>query len=322
MFLKCAGASATALSLVPSHVLGAGGQTPPNRKLTLALIGCGTQGLREMIDLLPIPNVQVVAVCDPNKDSDNYVDWSRDGLRSGIANAIGKPDWRAGTRGVPGGRDVAREMVELYYANQRGAEKFKGCAVYADFRELLEKENGLDAVKIMTPDHLHATIAIAAMKKGKAVMVHKPLANRLREARRVIETARQTKVPTHFIPASASDNIRAVAEWIRAGHLGTLREVHNWSNRPVWPQYPVIPQGHAPGAGGIRLGPVAGAVQPTVLIIRITQTPCFVAGMNSAAARWPTWGITASGRCLRSSDWTRRSGWSPPPATCVPSTTT
>ncbi len=49
-----------------------------------------------MIDLLPLPNVQVVAVCDPNKDSDNYVDWSKDGMRSGIANAIGKPDWRAG----------------------------------------------------------------------------------------------------------------------------------------------------------------------------------------------------------------------------------
>jgi hypothetical protein len=261
-FLKCAGASATALSLVPSHVLGAAGQTPPSRKLTLALIGCGTQGLREMIDLLPLPNVQVVAVCDPNKDSDNYVDWSKDGLRSGIANAIGKPDWRAGTRGIPGGRDVAREMVELYYANQRGAEKYKGCAVYADFRELLDKESGLDAVKIMTPDHLHATIALAAMRKGKAVMVHKPLANRLREARLVIETARQTKVPTHFLPASASENIRAVAEWIRAGHLGALREIHNWSNRPVWPQYPVIPQDTPPVPDGFDWDLWLGPSQP------------------------------------------------------------
>jgi hypothetical protein len=258
-FLKCAGVSATALTIVPNHVLGAAGQTPPSGKLTLALIGCGTQGLREMIDLLPLPNVQVVAVCDPNTDSDNYVDWSKDGLRSGIAAAIGQTDWRAGTRGIPGGRVVAKEMVETYYANRRGTEHYKGCAVYADFRELLAKEPGLDAVKIMTPDHLHATIAIAAMKKGKAVMVHKPLANRVREARLVIETARQTKVPTHFLPASASESIRAVAAWIRAGHLGTLREIHNWSNRPVWPQYPVIPRDTPPVPEGfdwdLWLGP-------------------------------------------------------------------
>ena len=58
------------------------------------------------------------------------------------------------------------------------ADKFKGCATYVDFRELLEKEKDLDAVKIMTPDHTHAGIAIAAMKKGKHVIVHKPLANR------------------------------------------------------------------------------------------------------------------------------------------------
>jgi len=158
-FLKYASASATALSIVPSHVLGGPGQVAPNEKLNMALIGCGTQGLREMVGMLAMPEVQVVAVCDPNKDSADYVDWSKDGLRKSIANAIGKPDWRAGVQGIPGGRDVGGEMVELYYASKRGSDKYKGCTRYADFRELLEKEKGLDAVKIMTPDHLHATIA-------------------------------------------------------------------------------------------------------------------------------------------------------------------
>jgi hypothetical protein len=131
--------------------------------------------------------------------------------------------------------------VETYYANQRASDKFKGCASYADFRELLEKQKDVDAVKIMTPDHLHATIAIAAMKKGKHVMVHKPLANRVQEARLVIETARKTKVATHFLPASSGEQVRVVAGWIRDGAIGTLREIHNWSNRPVWPQYATIP---------------------------------------------------------------------------------
>jgi hypothetical protein len=93
----------------------------------------------------------------------------------------------------------------------------------------------------MTPDHLHATIAIAAMRKGRHVLMHKPLANRVAEARLVVETARQTKVATHFLAASAGDDVRRVASWIAQGAIGKLREVHNWSNRPVWPQYATLP---------------------------------------------------------------------------------
>jgi len=100
---------------------------------------------------------------------------------------------------------VARELIATSYANQRASRKFNGCSSYADFRELLDKEQDLNAVKIMTPDHLHATIAIAAMKKGKHILMHKPIANRLHEARLVVETARRTKVATHFLPASEGD---------------------------------------------------------------------------------------------------------------------
>jgi len=71
-----------------------------------------------------------------------------------------------GAPGIPGGRDVAQEIIETSYANQRTGQKFKGCASYADFRELFQTEKDVNAVKIMTPDHLHATIAIAAMKRA------------------------------------------------------------------------------------------------------------------------------------------------------------
>jgi len=250
-FLKSAGVSAAALNIAPGYVLGATGQNAPNGKLTMALIGCGTQGLRELVGMLAMPDVQIVAVCDPNRDSDGYVDWSRDGLRKSIANAIGEPDWRAG-QAIPGGRDVGAETVDRYYAGKRASEHFKPCAKYADFRELLEKEKGLDAVKIMTPDHLHATIAIAAMKAGKHVLLHKPLANRLREARRVIETARQTKVATHFIPAGSGADVSISAQLIRDGAIGKLLEIHNWSNRPVWPQYAMLPEDTPPVPQGFE----------------------------------------------------------------------
>jgi predicted dehydrogenase len=240
-FLIAGGAAATAFVVVPRHVLGGPGFVAPSEKITLAHIGCGTEGLREMLGLLTMPEIQIVAACDPVKEGYDYVDWSKDGLRSDIAKAINKPDWKRDHSGIPGGRDVAKEIIETSYANQRRSGKFNGCATYSDFRELLEKEKDVNAVKIMTPDHLHATVSIAAMNKGKHTVMHKPLANRLLEARWVVETARKTRVATHFMPASDGANIRTIKTWIDDGVIGGLREIHNWSNRPVWPQYPTLP---------------------------------------------------------------------------------
>ncbi len=258
-FMLTGGAAAAAFTIVPRHVLGGPGQVAPSEKITLAHIGCGTQGLREMPALLTSPKIQIVAVCDPVKESHDYLDWSKDGLRASLASTLGKPDWRRGAPGIPGGRDVAKDVIETYYAGQRRSEQFNACRAYADFRELLESGKDIDAVKIMTPDHLHATVALAAMKKGKHVMMHKPLANRLHEARMVIETARTTKVATHFLPASDGANVRAMTAWVDAGAIGTLREIHNWSNRPVWQQFPVIPTDTPPVPEGfdwsLWLGP-------------------------------------------------------------------
>ncbi len=106
-FIAVGGATAAAFTIVPRHVLGGVGFVAPSEKITVAYIGCGTQGLREMPDMLRLPEVQIVAVCDPVKESHDYVDWSKDGLRKSLAAALGKPDWRRGERGIPGGREVA-----------------------------------------------------------------------------------------------------------------------------------------------------------------------------------------------------------------------
>ncbi len=239
-FLGTAAATA-AFTIVPRHVLGGPGTVAPSDKITLAYIGAGTQGLREMVPLLPVPDIQIVSVCDPSKEAVGYRDWSKDGIQNSVRRLLGKSDWKAGDGVVPGGRDVAKEIVESYYATQRSSDKFKGCSSYADFRELLDKEKDLNAVKIMTPDHLHGVISMSAMKKGKHVLMHKPISNRLKEARQVIETARQTGVATHFIPWDSNGSMEQVMTWIKDGSIGTLREVHNWTNRPVWPQYATIP---------------------------------------------------------------------------------
>jgi len=241
-FLGGAAASAAAFTIVPRHVLGGLGTVAPSDKITMAVIGTGTQGLREMASLLPIPEIQVVAVCDPSQYAVGYRDWSADGLLNDLRRLVGKSDWGAGTEGtIPGGRDVGKDAVETYYANKRPGGSFKGCSSYADFRELLDKEKDLNAVKIMTPDHLHGIVSLAAMKKGKHVMLHKPIANRLKEAKLVIDTARQRGVATYFLPWGANGSMDQVMAWIKDGAIGTLREVHNWTNRPVWPQYATIP---------------------------------------------------------------------------------
>lgn len=251
--------AAGVFTIVPRHVLGGSGHVAPSDKLTFAHIGMGTQSIRELGGLLEEPNIQIVAICDPNTDSSDYVEWGRHEIKRRIQGYLENPSWRENANGCPGGREVGREIVETYYAKQRSAEKFNGCRTYADFRELLEQEKDIDAVKIMTPDHLHAAISLAAMKKGLHVLMHKPIANRLYEGRLVLETARRTKVSTHLLAYGSGAPNAEIVEQIKKGVIGPLREIHNWTNRPVWPQYTEIPVDRPPVPKGfdwdLWLGP-------------------------------------------------------------------
>lgn len=240
-FVSSAAVASLGFTIVPRHVIGGSGFIAPSDKLTIAYIGCGTQGLREMCDLIANSKVQIVSVCDPNKMSTNYIDWSPYGIRNTIRKTIGDASWGEGLDGIPGGRDIGQEVVGKYYAKNQSSGKYKGCTSYEDFRELLEKEKDVDALKIMTPDHLHATISIAGMKKGKHVVIHKPIANRMYESRLSIDTARKTGVGTHLLAWSKRPGNDLVKKWIADGAIGTLKEIHNWSYRPVWPQWVAVP---------------------------------------------------------------------------------
>ncbi len=240
-FLGTAATASLAFTIIPRHVLGGTGYVAPSDKLTLGYIGCGTQGLREMTGLIANPAIRIVAICDPNKFTTDYVDWSPHGLRDDIREALRDPMWGEKFPGIPGGRDIGQEFVNKYYSRSNDASSYKGCTSYADFRELLDKEKDIDAIKIMTPDHLHATVAIASMKKGKHVVTHKPVANRMNEAKLTIETARNTGLSTHLLAWSKRPEYETIKKWIDAGFIGALKEIHNWSNRPVWPQWQANP---------------------------------------------------------------------------------
>ena len=240
-----------AFTIVPRHVLGGRGHVAPSERITLAHIGMGTQGFNELGGLLAAPDVQIVAVCDPNRDSNDYVEWGKNSVRNRIRTYLGDSKWREGRSGCPGGREVGRLVVDTYYAKNRAGQNHRSCTAYADFRELLDKEKDLDAVKVMTPDHLHAAVSIAAMKKGKHVLMHKPIANRLYEGRLVLETARRTGMATHLLAYGSGTDNGKIAARIKEGVIGTLQEIHNWTNRPVWPQYTEIPKDKPPVPKGL-----------------------------------------------------------------------
>jgi hypothetical protein len=262
-FIKTAATGALALTIVPRHVLGGPGHVAPSDKLTLAYVGCGTQGMREIQPLLAVPSVQIVAVCDPNQYAVGYRDWSKYGIRDEVRKTLNKPDWNSGGDNmVVGGRDNAKDIVDTYYSTIRGADNFKGCNAYADYRELLEKEKDVDAIKIITPDHLHGLFAIAALKRNKHVLMQKPVSNRLLEGKAVIDLAKEKpNVVTHLIPWDSNGKMDQVMEWINKGKIGKLKEVHNWTNRPVWPQFPTMPTETVPVPDGLNwdlwLGPEA-----------------------------------------------------------------
>jgi hypothetical protein len=259
-FLGSAAAASFAVTVVPRYVLGGPGYVAPSDKITLGYIGCGTQGMREMTSLIADPSIQIVAVCDPNKMSENYVDWSLNDVRNSIRRALGDNTWGSNFKAIPGGRDIGQDFVQKYYAKSKDMGSYKGCASYNDFRELLEKEKDINAIKIMTPDHLHATVAIASLKKGKHVVTHKPIANRIYESKLLIETTKKTGLSTHLLAWSKRPEYDVIRKIIKEGHIGTLKEIHNWSNRPVWPQWQQNPTDTPPVPAGLDwqlwLGPV------------------------------------------------------------------
>jgi predicted dehydrogenase len=252
-FLAKTAVSALGFTIVPRRVLGGIGYVPPSDKLNLAFIGVGAQGFRVMLHFLKEPDVQGVAVCDVNKSGANYPQWQPHEFCKSVSGLLGASsgwDWLSPdepielshtlkvTGGVAG-REPAQKVVDAYNAASAGTPSgnSRGCAAYSDYRELLEKEKGVDAVVVCTTDHLHAVITAAAMRKRKHVFCQKPLTHTIYEARRIAEITRETGVATQIaVGNQASEDTRLLCEWIWAGAIGPVREVHNWSSRPFWPQ--------------------------------------------------------------------------------------
>ncbi len=204
-FLKGSALAAAGLSVVPRHVLGGPGYQAPSDTLNIAGIGVGGRATSNMGALT---DENIVAICDVDF---NHVSES---LRDDDGN-------------------VMEQYTDLHEAYEQ-AER------YHDFRVMLDEVgDDIDAVVISTPDHIHAVAAKRAMEMGKHVYVEKPLTRTVHEARTLLETAEKTDVVTQMGNQGHShpDGRRAL-EWVWAGAIGPVHEVHAWTDRPAgwWPQ--------------------------------------------------------------------------------------
>ena len=130
--------------------------------------------------------------------------------------------------------------------NKKKSE-FSKARAFFDYRKLLEEMgDSIDAVSVSTPDHMHAPIALQAMRMGKHCTCQKPLTHSIEEARMMGDVAREKKLITQMGNQGTADgNLRKSAALVKAGVVGDISEVHVWTNRPVWPQS----KGYTPESG-------------------------------------------------------------------------
>ncbi len=184
--------------VVPRHVVGATQKKKaPSDTLNIACVGVGGMGFS---DTRGVRSENIVALCDVDDEM--------------VANLLRSEDLEPAEKAM-----------------------YEKAAKYRDFRRMLEKEKGIDAITVTVPDHNHAVIAMAAIKLGKHVYVQKPLTHTIKEARLLAKAAKEAKVVTQMgNQGHSKEGARLICEWIWDGAIGDVREVHCWTNRPIWPQ--------------------------------------------------------------------------------------
>jgi len=193
-FLKGAAVSAMAPIIVSSRILG---HNAPSNTLTMGCIGVGRQGQGDMQELIYRgleAGARVVAVCD--------VDSHR--------------------------REDAQWLVDKIYSKELGKGDYKGCRAYHDFRILLQQKD-LDGVLVVTPDHWHALIAVAAAHSGKDIYLEKPLTYSISEGQTLVQAVRKNKrILQVGSQQRSSPYFLKACELTRNHRIGKLHTIHVW----------------------------------------------------------------------------------------------
>jgi len=197
-FLSASAVAAAGVMVVPRHVVGATQKKKaPSDTLNIACVGVGGMGFS---DTRGVRSENIVALCDVDDE----------------------------------------QMAKLLRSDELEPKEkamYEKAAKYRDFRRMLEKEKGIDAITVTVPDHNHTVIAMTAIKLGKHVYVQKPLTHTIKEARMLAKAAKDANVVTQMgNQGHSKEGARLICEWIWDGAIGNVNEVHVWTNRPIWPQ--------------------------------------------------------------------------------------
>jgi len=149
----------------------------------------------------------------------------------------GKGESDSGDAARSGNMVAICDVDDVKLANA-AARRFPKAKTFNDFRKMLDElGKSIDAVTVSTPDHCHAPAGLMAMRMGKHCFCQKPMTRTIYEARLMGQVASQQKVATQMgNQYTAHEPARKAAAQIQAGMLGTVKEVHVWTNRPIWPQ--------------------------------------------------------------------------------------
>lgn len=220
--------SAAAASLAVPRIVSASsvGVNAPSDRINVGVIGTGNQGFLDLKLFMQQPDCRVVAICDVNRGSGGYKN---------------EEDVR--------GLMPAKDLVEKTYAEGQRSGEYRGCDTYTDFRELLARDD-IDAVAIVTPDHWHDVMAIAAAKAGKDIYGEKPLGTTVAGQKAMVEAVRKHgRVFQTGSHERSNPYARAACDLVRSGGIGKVRRVvchvgrHNkTSPGPGWDPMPV-PEG-------------------------------------------------------------------------------
>jgi predicted dehydrogenase len=204
-FLSGVGALAAMPAILQSGCVSAkGAKRPlPSERLNVGFIGYGTMGHDNMGNFLNNDRVQVVGVCDPNREAPLY-GYNAERL---------------------GGREPGQRRVNEFYAQQAGRPAYSGCKSFVDFRELLAMP-GLDAVVIATPDHWHAVQAIWAARAGKHIYCQKPMSLSIGQGQAMVREVAKAGVTFQVGSQQRSDTyFRMACEFVRNGRIGKLQRI-------------------------------------------------------------------------------------------------
>ncbi|MGE5359465.1 MAG: Gfo/Idh/MocA family protein [Bacteroidales bacterium] len=205
-FVSAGAAAAAGVMIVPRHVLGGPLFTPPSDTVNIATVGWVHGMGASNLTACAKAGENIVALCDVDE-----------------SDAAAKR--------------LARWRTRAAEETPRAVEQVDKAVRFKDFRVMLEKQKDIDAVIVATPDHTHAVVAMAAMQLGKHVYVQKPLTRTVSEARALTLAGLRYKVVTQMgNQGHSGEGVRLIEEWITDGAIGKVREVHCWTNRPIWAQ--------------------------------------------------------------------------------------